>query len=123
MIKLRACPRCHGDVSTNQYGEEECIQCGWVDYGENDLTLHPDAKHKRFLGCGLFPSCDICPFKDCLWEYEPEKKQRIYKKLNRDFRWAGFIGEIRKLLEERIPKMQETIKRLEKENRRLKYDM
>ena len=33
MIRLKACPRCTGDVNLNQdiYGEyEECLQCGYI---------------------------------------------------------------------------------------------
>jgi uncharacterized Zn finger protein (UPF0148 family) len=28
MLTFKACPRCHGDLYENAYGEIACIQCG-----------------------------------------------------------------------------------------------
>ena len=42
MLKLKACPRCGGDVHANRDaygGYEECLQCGWMRDVEDPKRL------------------------------------------------------------------------------------
>lgn len=40
MLFLKACPKCHGDMTNGaEPGERSCLQCGFISYGSAPLPF------------------------------------------------------------------------------------
>jgi predicted nucleic-acid-binding Zn-ribbon protein len=52
MSVFRKCPKCGGQLFVN-YEELECIQCGYVEYPDNDYNPRLGAKDLDLISAGI----------------------------------------------------------------------
>jgi len=87
--KLRACPRCHGDLyqRADQFGAYvSCLQCGAIPVEVRPVPTKPHGPApmedlpRVKDGCELAPSCFACPLPACKYEYPYRRPEVVLRR-------------------------------------------